>query len=682
MEFNPTKRVAMTMTSRIKIGLIAAFALLSGAVMAEQFEVNIHTVTAAGNFQNRSQPNPVQKKEAAPVATPATEAANVEAQNSALLDDCTYLKKPERFNETLAQHRTEISDLTTQLRARLELNPNLQLMNPRDAQRKNYIDTILFDRMVKDSVMSAPICTDEEFVRRVYLDLTGRIPAPETVTAFVTDTSVNKRDNLVDFLMGSSNYVDKWTMFFGDLLRNNANNQNITRYNEGRDAFYYYIQNSIITNKSYAQMAREMIVATGDNFVNGAANWTVGGHISGGPSQDIMDGLAVQASTMFLGLSSTDCLMCHNGAGHLDAINLWGSQRSREEAWGMAAFFARSAKARVDAQTPAGGRYFKYLVSENATGEYNLNTTSGNRQARQPINGKNSIAPKYILGGGVVNTGEKRAEAIARLIIADKQFARATVNYIWEKMMVEALVSPSDSFDPARLDPNAQLPNGWTLQPANAELLEALTQDFITSNYDLQALIGRIAKSSAYQLSSQYPGDWGLTMVPYYARKFARRMDAEEMHDAVVTATGIIPAYQMKDSLGANTKVINWAMQFPDTTSGGTDFINSFLRGDRDTIQRSPDGTLLQALNLMNNSFVMGRVHQGNAGSTVSKILANTTLTTEAIINQLYLTTLSRKPTTDEVNILIPMFTSLGRKEATESLQWTLLNKVDFIYNY
>ena len=171
-------------------------------------------------------------------------------------------------------------------------------------------------------------------------------------------------------------------------------------------------------------------------------------------------------------------------------------------------------------------------------------------------------------------------------------------------------------------------------------------------------------------------------MVPYYARKFARRMDAEEMHDAVVAATGIIPSYQMKDSLGANTKLINWAMQLPDTTSGGTDFINSFLRGDRDTIQRSQDATLLQSLNLMNNSFVMGRVHQANAGSTVAKIMANTTLTTEAIINQLYLTTLSRKPTTDEVNILIPMFTSLGRKEATESLQWTLLNKVDFIYNY
>ena len=681
MKSNPTMRVVLTLRSKIKITVIVACVLLGGVVLAEQFGANPRPVKAAGN-QDRAQQKTTPRKESTPVAAPTLEAANIEAQNSSLLDDCSYLKKPESFSEALAQHRTEISDLTTQLRARIELNPNVQLMNPRDAQRKNYIDTILFDRMVKDSVMSAPICTDEEFVRRVYLDLTGRIPAPEAVTAFLADTSANRRDNLVDFLIGNSDYVDKWTMFFGDLLRNNANNQNITRYVEGRDAFYNYIQNSIITNKSYAQMAREMITASGDSFVNGAANFTVGGHISGGPAQDIYDGLAVQASTIFLGLSSTDCLMCHSGAGHLDAVNLWGAQRSREEAWGMAAFFARSAKARVDAETPAANRYFKYMVSETATGEYNLNTTSGNRQARQPINGRTNVAPKYILAAGAVNTGERRCDAIARLITSDKQFARATVNYIWEKMMVEALVSPSDSFDPARLDPNAQLPNGWTLQPANAELLEALAQDFISSNYNLQALISRIAKSSAYQLSSQYPGDWGLTMVPYYARKFARRMDAEEMHDAVVAATGIIPSYQMRDSTGANTRVINRAMQFPDTTSGGSDFINSFLRGDRDTIQRSQDGTLLQALNLMNNSFVMGKIHQANAGSTVSKIMANTTLTTEAVINQLYLTTLSRKPTTDEVNTLIPMFTSLGRKEATESLQWVLLNKVDFIYNY
>ena len=104
--------------------------------------------------------------------------------------------------------------------------------------------------------------------------------------------------------------------------------------------------------------------------------------------------------------------------------------------------------------------------------------------------------------------------------------------------MVEALVSPSNTFDPARLDPNAQMPAGWTLQPANPELLEALAAEFWNNNYDLRYLIGLIAKSSAYQLSSKYPGEWKLEYVPYYARKYARRLDAEEIHDAIVKATG------------------------------------------------------------------------------------------------------------------------------------------------
>jgi hypothetical protein len=170
-------------------------------------------------------------------------------------------------------------------------------------------------------------------------------------------------------------------------------------------------------------------------------------------------------------------------------------------------------------------------------------------------------------------------------------------------------------------------------------------------------------------------------MVPYYARKYVRRLDAEELHDALIKATGIGVAYQLRDSLG-NLTTINWAMQLRDTTGGTNDFLNSFLRGDRDAIERSRDSTLLQSLNLMNNSFVMNRIHQNNTGSKVAQLLANTALTSQDIINQLYLTTLSRYPTTTELNTCLSTFTTLTRREATESLQWVLLNKVDFIYNY
>ncbi len=533
-------------------------------------------------------------------------------------NDCGYLQNPDSFRNAVAQHREMVSEATTSVAAALN-DTGAELVPPQSIPRKNFIDTILFDRMVKDSIQSAAVCTDEEFVRRIYLDLTGRIPAAADVTAFIADTSATKRDALVDKLIGSPEYVDKWTMFFGDLYKNNARSVNVTRFTGGRDAFYNYIKDAVSKNKPYNQMAREMIANDGDNFVNGEVNFIVGGIVPMGPTQDTMDGTAVEVTRAFLGINATDCLLCHSGAGHLDQVNLWGSQKTRTDAWGMAAFFARTLRRRqlLNAQP----NYAKFTVSELAAGEYQLNTTTGNRSARQPEGSSSTtVAPKYFLGsGGSVNAGENRRQAIARLIVADKQFARAAVNYIWEKLMVEALVSPSNAFDPARLDPAATLPSGWTLQPANAELLNALADEFIKQNYDVRKLIALIVKSSAYQLSSQYPGTWSLALVPYYPRKFIRRMDAEEIHDAILKATNFTTSYQMRDTLGANTFVVNWAMQLPDTSEPRVNplianFLNLFIRGDRDVKPRSLEPSIQQSLALMNNIFVMGKIHQANAG--------------------------------------------------------------------
>ena len=600
--------------------------------------------------------------------------------------DCGYLQNPDSVHEAMARHRDLVDRTTRKVSDNLLHLTGAALVAPQDMPRKNFIDDILFARMERDNIMSAEVCSDEEFVRRTWLDITGRIPAPENVTAFLADSNPNKRDALVDSLVGSPEYVDKWTMFFSDLFKVTARSTNINRFDTGRNAFFTYVKNAISANKSYAQIATELINANGDSFVNGEANYIVGGTVPMGPAQDTMDGTAVNVSSMFLGIGALDCLLCHNGAGHLDEVNLWGAKRTRAEAWGMSAFFARTRRQRqVISQQPL---YVKFIVSENPTGEYMLNTDSGNRQPRNPINGSNSVAPSYILGGGGVNSGENRRQAMARLVTSDKQFARAAVNYIWEKLMVEALVSPSNAFDPARLDPNAELPEGWTLQPANAELLEALADEFIKQNYNIQSLIRLITKSTAYQLSSQYPGEWSLALVPYYARKYARRLDAEEVHDAVLKATGVGVTYTLRNRFdGTIAFQINWAMQLPDTIEPNNNrqskaFLDSFIRGDRDIKPRSIEPSIQQALNLMNNSFVMSRIHQNNAGSNVSKLLANQALSSDQIITQLYLNTLSRNPTQDELNALAPLFASTSRREATETIQWTLINKMDFVFNY
>ncbi|MGE0129399.1 MAG: DUF1549 domain-containing protein [Blastocatellales bacterium] len=608
-------------------------------------------------------------------------------------DDCAYLQNPDSFRDAMARHRDLVSRSTEivsqSIISALDEKTEISLVPPQDIPRKNFIDNIIFDRMAKDNVISAPICTDAEFIRRVYLDITGRIPSAADVAAFLADTNANKRDALVDKLIGSPEYVDKWTMFFGDLFKNNARSTNVQRYSGGRDAFYNYIKNSIAANKSYAQMAAEMITAgattPADNFVNGEANFIVGGIVPMGPPQDTMDGTAVNTAGMLLGINTLDCLLCHNGAGHLESVNLWGAQRTRLEAWGMSAFFARVRRQRqVLSQRP---NYAKFIVSENANGEYQLNTNFGNRQTRAPINGVSTVQPKYIFNGGGLNTGENRRQAMARHVTTDIQFARAAVNYIWEKLMVEALVSPSNAFDPDRLDPAAQLPAGWSLQPANAELLKALAEDFVKNNYNIRTLIAAIAKSSAYQLSAQYPGSWSLALVPYYARKYARRLDAEEIHDSIIKASGIGVTYQMRDSLNQNTFTVNWAMQLPDTleprTNGqSANFLNSFIRGDRDVKPRSLEPSIMQALNMMNHQFVMTRIHNGNNGSNVQKLLADANLTPTQITTQLYLNTLSRNPAQSELDNLTPLFTSLGRQQAAETIQWALLNKMDFIFNY
>jgi hypothetical protein len=261
------------------------------------------------------------------------------------------------------------------------------------------------------------------------------------------------------------------------------------------------------------------------------------------------------------------------------------------------------------------------------------------------------------------------------------------VNYIWEKFMVVAFVSPSNGFDPARLDPRNPPAAPWTLQPTNPELLEALTQWFRDNGYDLRQLMSGIVKSNAYQLSSDYPGTWKAEYVPYYARKFARRLDAEEIHDSIVKAAGVVPTYSL-DYAGSSYPLppVSWAMELPDTVeprSNGTtaQFLNAFGRGDRDQSRRDSSGSSLQALNMMNNAFVMNRIHNGNAGSTVQQLLRQTT-DPLAIIEGLYLATLNHFPSADEITIARDVMRRLGNQRGAESLQWALLNKVEFLYSY
>ncbi len=244
------------------------------------------------------------------------------------------------------------------------------------------LDDILFTAMRAAGVTPTEPTTDQEFLRRVTLDLTGRIPTAAELTAFLNDASPNKREALVERLLASPAWVDKWTMYFGDLFGNAARTAQVVRFPEGRNAFYRWIKASLQQNKPYDQMARELIAATGANsYEQGELNFLAGGFMGGGPIQDTFDRQAADTARTFLGIAHMDCLLCHDGRGHLDALSLWGRSFTRYQAWQFAGFFARTQLARVPVTQGRLNPYYWSVLNDagRARTDYTLNTTTGNR---------------------------------------------------------------------------------------------------------------------------------------------------------------------------------------------------------------------------------------------------------------------------------------------------------------
>lgn len=554
------------------------------------------------------------------------------------------------------------------------------------------IDRNIFGELERQGVKPAAKSTDAEFIRRVTLDLTGRIPTRDRLLAFLADETPDKRARLVEELLSSSQFVDKWTMYLGDRLKNNARNLNITRMEQGRDAFYTWIRTSVERNKPYDQLARELITADGTNsWTEGEINWLVGYRVTGGPAQDIYDAMAVAAAETFLGVGQINCVLCHDGRGHLDTLSLWGKNTRRYEAWEFASYFSR-----VNITRGPSMALSYYGLADSGRTDYQLNTTTGNRPARQPgAGGQRSVPPRYIFADGKSAPGETYRTALARQLTADPLFATATVNYFWAEFFGRGLVEPVDQLDPDRLDPDNPPPAPWTLQPSNARLLKELAADFTASGFRLHSLIRQIVNSDAYQLSARYDGPWNPAWEPLFARKLVRRLWAEEVHDSIAASSGILPTYRIPqftgdDLLTRETRTVNWAMQFPEpaglpdgTGSAMSQFLDSFFRGNRDDIPRSAEGSLQQALGLMNDNFVMTRIRATSTQSLLAKALS--VGDNGQAVDYLYQSVLSRPPSSAERTAAVERLVMnglAGRTRNGEDLLWSLYNRLDFIFNY
>jgi hypothetical protein len=608
-----------------------------------------------------------------------------------------YTDAYRRKNAIPASHR--LSSTTQAVTAALGYIPGgSRTYNYDQTHAAGSIDSYIFADFQANQITPADKTTDWEFIRRVTLDLTGRIPTSDRVLSFVADTSSDKRAKLIEELLAKPEYVDKWTMFFGDLFQNTTNkaSTSLNRFAQGRNAFFTYIQSSIASDKPYNQMATELIAASAPNTYNdGASNFLVGGVVTMGPTQDIMDQMTANTFDTFLGLTHVNCLLCHNGRGHLDQISMWAASTTRYQGWQLSSHMSRTSATRT-AVDPSNNNIYYWALMNNQKGytaDYTLNTTTGNRPARQPATGCKAgqpcyyVPPQYIFNGNSPMPGEDYRAALARNITGDFQFARAAVNYLWAYFFGRGIVDPPDTFDPARLDPDNPPPAPWTLQPSNARLLNALAQHFVANGYDIKATIREIVNSDTYQLSSTYNGTWNPAWEPYFARKYVRRLWGEEVMDGVMQATGVFPTYKVTGWTELGLPTLTYTMQFPDVinTEPTTEaFLNSFLRGNRDDQPRKPDGSILQALNLMNSSLIETKIaYTGSIASPL--IIQSSNLGNTDLVNKLYLTILSRYPSKDEMSTALaslPQANGATRNMAIQDLAWSLFNKVDFIFNH
>jgi len=606
--------------------------------------------------------------------------------------NCSFLAHRDDFLSRELRARQNVAARVTQANSFTKLvhpgvNADDATIDPATLPHRNFIDDIILGGLVSSKVPAAPLSTDTEFIRRITLDLTGRIPSSSDIKAFVADTTPTKRDVLIEKLLDSPEYVDKWTMWLGDLFQNVSSATNVSVGTLGRDTFYNYIKIGFANGSSFRDFAYQLVTATGDtgNYISGGpTNFIYRNQTPMGPVQDSFDTTMARTADIFMGITYYDCLLCHSGKGHLDSISLWGGQVTRTDAESMAAFFSRLNFNMPRTSSDATNYLFNsWRVLDNNSSGYALNTNYGNRPNRVPVGTVKVLTPVYYGNGVVPSSGQNWRDAFGQQLMRDPMLARNFANRMFKAFFNLGLVDPVDTMDPLRLDPKNPPPAPWTLQAAIPALLDQLATQALYSNFNFKDYMRILVQSTSYQLSSRYDATWNINDIPLFARHYPRRLDAEEVHDAIGQATGVMGNYNVN---GPTAPLIQWAMQLPDplaNSGSGANLLNSFLRGNRDTIQRSSDASILQRLTTMNDTFVTSRTKVAASPEllAVSKITDN-----NAAIEELFLTFISREPTVTEsaaaLAYLKTATTTTARNSAIEDLAWALVNKIEFLYSY
>jgi hypothetical protein len=550
--------------------------------------------------------------------------------------------------------------------------------------RNNFIDEHIFSKIEKEGVPHAPLADDATFFRRLYLDLTGRLPDAAAAQAFVASTEPGKRDKLIDQLVGSEEWRERWTYWLLDLWRSSQNRIGVA----GRNLFHEYVYDALQYGQPFDEMVREMLTSEArSNWYVGPASYLVRWVVFADSCvetahEDSADDMAVYTFRHFLGIN-LQCVSCHDGAAHLEKMNAWLTARKRDEFYAQAAFFG---KTRVLRRVELRNTQDEYLIDDKERDGYSAAAKSYVRVHRA---GEGKVEPRFILGGEQPAPGKPLRAELARILTSHRQFARATVNRFWAELVGVGIVDPVDEFDLSRLDPK-DVPPGWTAQPTHPELLEALAEDFERSGYNLQHLMKMITKSSTYQLSSRFPGEWKPEYARLFARKLVRRLPAEQVYDSIVKATGVVTEIQIPRTDKTVQYLVQTRGPYDARASRSLDrqfrkdiqfFLESFGQANREYNEPSREGSIIQAALMMNSALVKDRA-KPVPGSFLAGLLQQQDVPDEEFARRLFWRFLTRDPDAAERDQALTLLAERGRKDGGEDLQWVLMNKVEFLFNY
>jgi hypothetical protein len=487
----------------------------------------------------------------------------------------------------------------------------------------NFIDRHIGAKLAALRIPASGPADDSTFLRRAYLDIIGLIPTAEEARRFLEDKRPDKRARLVDGLLKRPEYADYWAIYWGDHLSNTRQ----LLYNKGPYTFSRWLYDAFRRNLPYDQFVRQLLVSTGNMYDSPATSYY--------PLMRKELDLAAMTSQLFLSVS-IDCARCHN-----HPLEKW----TQDDFNGMAAVFSQV-------------RY------KNGTGPRNNERNlylDFKRQFQHPDT-KRVHLPK-ILGGPYLEDGEwtDRRELLVDWLVArdNPYFARSIVNRMWHNFFGRGFVEPVDDFRA-------------TNPPTNEPLLDELARDFIQHGYDLHHLIRRMTSSRAYQTSS-VPVNGNKEDTMAYSRYYPKRLSAEALMDSIALATGAPDQFR---SLYPGTR----AMQVPDPEIESY-FLEIFDRPSRQLIcERKNAPTLNQALHLVSADSIQPKLvsPEGN----LKKLLASS-LDVEAVVEELYLGTLSRMPDAEERKLAAGAISRAGdRRKGLEDVFWALLSSKEFLYNH